>query len=237
MNDSELKQFPPACRDRQIRDAEIDEVLYDLFKSRPDHSIFSKVYVKVTFLNDAYTTRIQRQIVKRDGQGSAMQRLTNYILENGRKIDRIFEQIKGIKELTKPNLEEIVIQHGRFVDLLKPLMKKSQSGERLSVRSFVSKYMHFHNSAVPVYDSNAYHKATNLVPWRKCARLFQQLPTGVETKFVRWNSSIRLFQQLLVDVDGDYYEFVCRFWQIYSEIRKAYPNATVKEVDYFLLFL
>jgi hypothetical protein len=77
----------------------------------------------------------------------------------------------------------------------------------------VSKYLHFHNAAVPVYD---------------------RIVAAALSRLCRWNSSLKVFPMPKA-ADEEYYWFVCRFWHVYDEIRQRRPKATVKEVDYFLL--
>lgn len=80
-------------------------------------------------------------------------------------------------------------------------------------RSFASKYLHFHNSAIPVYDSYALAGITRLVRWG--AVPFACPPGGD-------------------DVPDGYWEFCVRFWRLYEACRKADLEVSVKTLDTYL---
>jgi hypothetical protein len=81
-------------------------------------------------------------------------------------------------------------------------------------RSFVSKYMHFHCPAVPIYDSWAVARVRSLYHWKKSFRIFD--PPKV--------------------ADEEYCRYLMRFWQLYREARNVRPGATVRLLDYCLLW-
>lgn len=121
----------------------------------------------------------------------------------------MLERLREVNEPLNPEMLKVILtEHGRFVNLLRPKLKRNQR-----VRSFVSKYLHFHNPSVPIYDSNV---------------------TKALTRLYRWNRSFEIFN-LPLKADEDYGRYVLRFWQLYQDARKVRKVVSVKLLDYFLL--
>ena len=89
-----------------------------------------------------------------------------------------------------------------------PITRKNQS-----TRSFVSKYMHFHNPAVPIYDSVA---------------------TAALRRVVRWHDGLAVFD-LPPDADEEFGWYVMRFFGLYEQVRSAGLRPRVRHVDHYLL--
>jgi len=99
-------------------------------------------------------TQVERHINSEGTPGSALEVLEEHIQKNSVEMEQIFKDLLGITgTLGEHSLREIVSCHARFLELLSPIMKKSKVGRSSAVRSFVAKYMHFHNPLVPIYDN------------------------------------------------------------------------------------
>jgi len=79
------------------------------------------------------------------------------------------------------------------------------------LRSFVSKYLHFHNPIVPIYDSYAWDRIRMLIP--NDARL-DFLPN---------------------EGDPAYRRFLERYWSLHRELRRAGRKPTARRIDSYLL--
>ena len=92
-----------------------------------------------------------------------MSQLAEHLLKHAREVDDIFGRLRRLAEPLNPDkLHTIVDLHGRFIAMIQPVVRRNQSP-----RSFASKYMHFHNPAVPIIDSYADAACRKMVRWQK----------------------------------------------------------------------
>jgi hypothetical protein len=82
----------------------------------------------------------------------------------------------------------------------------------MNPRSFVSKYLHFHNPAVPIYDKVADSALRRKIRWKKSPKFFS----------------------LTNKMDPEYWRFVFRFWKLYQNIPESRIGGCVKLLDSFL---
>lgn len=201
--------YETACRDYRANWAALDKVLYDLCVECPEHQSRASVNAKLWVIGRTYATGIERKIKATGSQGSSMKQLADHIWKHRAEVDAI---IAGLDEcqngLTLDGLKCIQEGHGRFVKLIQPLLIKEQSA-----RSFVSKYLHFHRSAVPIYDTVV------------CA---------ASPKIVRWNPKFEVFHPP-TNADADYARYTFRFWQIHEAAQRSGANVSVKLLDNYLL--
>src|SRR4051812_35154771 len=139
----------------------MEKTLSRLGRENPDHARRSSVCAKLWIIGRTYATGIERKVATTGSQGSSMSQVTDLFLSHAPEIDGLFDELREITEpLDLVRLKAIVSIHGRLVSLLCPITRKNQS-----TRSFVSKYMHFHNPAVPIYDSVATAALRGLIRW------------------------------------------------------------------------
>ena len=189
----------------------LDTTLYQLCAENPDHTQRDQVHAKLWIISRTYATGIERKIATTGAQGSSLTQLADHFLEHGRLINEWIQELRDVNEpLTPAHLEKIVSVHGRFVELLSRKTRNQQSS-----RSFVSKYLHFHNSAVPIYDSIAAANAQRIVRWSKSLNVFE-MPAGA---------------------DECYGWYVMRFFKVYEAVAEAGLQRSVKYVDNYLLSL
>ncbi len=186
-----------------------DEALYELCRRHPGHADQAGVNAKLWIIGRTYATGIERKIPTNGKQGGSMSRLAQHLLKHARQADDIFGHLRRLAEPLDPDkLRAILDLHGRFIALILPVVRRNQSP-----RSFASKYMHFHNPAVPIIDTYADAACRRMIRWHKSFCLFD-LPAGTD-EYYAW--------------------YVLRFWQLYQQARAAGLMPTVKQLDYCLL--
>lgn len=187
----------------------LDNTLYDLCRLHPDHADRTGSNAKLWLIGRGFATGIERQIKSKNGQGSSMGALCDYVHDNQAAIDRVIRLLADVAEpLDRKKLNIIADAHGRLCRLLRPLLRK-----RVSPRSFAAKYLHFHCRAVPIYDSNAAWKLTGLCRWRREFNKYRRPK----------------------EADWDYHWFLVRFWHFYQAAKKLRPAVTVRQLDLYLL--
>jgi hypothetical protein len=186
-----------------------DEALYALCRRHPGHADQAGVNAKLWIIGRTYATGIERKIPANGKQGGSMSQLADHLLNHARQVDDIFRRLRQLAEPLDPHkLRAIIDLHGRFIALIQPVVHQNQSP-----RSFASKYMHFHNPAVPIIDTYAEAACRKMIRWHKSFCLFD-LPIGAD-EYYAW--------------------YVLRFWQLYRQARAAGLELTVKYLDYYLL--
>ncbi len=208
MND-EIRQFREACADYEKMWQVTDETLYALCRRHPGHADRGSINAKLWIIGRTYATGIERKISSDGSQGSSLTRLADLLENKHAAVDAIIGTLNSVREpLDTAQLRTILCAHGALLKLVRPLLRNRQSP-----RSFVSKYLHFHCPAVPIFDSIAMRKLTKLSPWRQLTNKLT-IPS---------------------EADPEYGWYVSRFWQLYSDLRSAGANVTVKTLDHFIL--
>jgi len=177
----------------------LDDTLRRLCSEHPEHTSPSAVHVKLWIIARTYQTGIERKV--------PLSLVEKRFLSNGRRLDKLMAELRTVVEPLSPeNLKTIVRLHAQIVKIVAP---------NASPRSFVSKYMHFHNSAVPIYDSRA---AKTLRSWIRLTDDLKAFPiTGGE--------------------DKKYAEFTMRFLKLYALVRSKRLPLNVKCLDHYLLWM
>lgn len=210
MNFSAAKYKRACAHYRRNWDA-VETALYGLCRRYPNHKSRAGINAKLWIIVRAYATGIERKIKSQGVQGSSMTQLGDHFWRNRRRVDAVLRGLRSVKEpLTTGKLTKILAAHARLVRLIKPVLRKRQTP-----RSFVSKYLHFHNSAVPICDSVAARAV------RGCYRRMKR-GTSVE---------------IPAGADPQYADFLLRFWQLYQDARASRVKVSVKLLDHYLLSL
>ncbi len=185
----------------------VDEVLYDLCRRFPGHSNRRAVMAKVALIGRAYQAGLERCISPPPGE-QAVVVAGDHLFRHARDADEIVDALNGIREpLTAPAMCRIVELHGQLTSLLRGAQPRARAP-----RSFVSKYLHFHNPAVPIYDSYAAIALGKRVPWR-----------GGPAPFERPSGS-----------DAEYCGYCSRLFGLYVACHEGGVPATVKALDAWL---
>ncbi len=186
----------------------LDETLYRLCRENPDNSSRPSVFAKVFLIGRSYETGREHQVRTRRTKGSSISQIAECLLRHGKKVDEWIGSLSG--EIESADLRAIVEVHGRILNLLKPIARKLKSP-----RSFVSQYLHFHNPAVPIYDSYAEWSLKSLVPWDDALNVF--------------NAS------RAADLEYDHY--VKRFLRLCSIVQQEELIVSVKRLGHYLIWM
>lgn len=185
----------------------VDEVLYDLCRCYPGHSDRRTLTAKVVLIDRAYSAGLQRQVDPDQG-AQAITKIADFIVEHGSELDAFTDELALLREpLDAAAMATIVSLHGRFTTLLRPLTR-----DAMAPRSFAAKYLHFHNPAVPLYDSYVSSGLVRLVRW-----------DSREIPFARPPGS-----------DADYWDFCVRFLRLCEACRSVGLAVSVKSLDAYL---
>jgi hypothetical protein len=210
-----IPKYKSACHKYRRLWKTSDDVLYDLCKAFPHHEDRAGTNAKLWLIGRAYATGIERQIEnKKRTQSNSIEQLSYCIWRNRSGVDKILKRLKTIHEpLNEIKLNTIVQAHWELLRIVKRITRGSHTP-----RSFVSKYLHFHNPVVPIYDKVVVSTLTGIMTWRKWGQQFGTVP------FLR-------------NTDEDYRRFVFYFWQLYQEIPTPRKKGSVKLLDVYLLEL
>jgi hypothetical protein len=198
----------------------LDDYLYRLCSEKPGHNSMGVILAKIGIIGRTYATGIERSVkVERkieNEPGQALERIADHLFENKQAVSSIFDKLEMVEQpLSLDKLSVILELYGEFSQLLREGRQTSERPllrDNRNPRSFVSKYMHFHCPAVPVYDSVGAARIRKRYRWRKTFELCDQ-----------------------GEVDVEYYRFCMRFWQLYREAPEN--EKTVKRLDNYLLWL
>jgi hypothetical protein len=167
------------------------------------------VIAKLWIIGRKFAAGIERRVAGEPGvQSGALWKVAEHMYASGQEIDGIVESLAAVWEPLDPDkLTAIIDAHGRFVRLLQRITTGGKAP-----RSFASKYLHFHNPAVPMYDRYAAWALRQLYARKKIPAL------GTPT-----------------EVDQDYVWYVARFWRLYQDVSTSQQWISVKLLDHYLL--
>jgi len=212
--DFPVKEYTDSVKRYDGRIKLLDQTLYDLCRGHPNHSNPAEVHAKLWIIARTLASGLEKKVHKtaEKKQGGGLRSVEDALLKSRPKMDEIFGTLRTIAEPSSENLATIVRMHGELSRIL-----TCATGGR-SARSFVSKYMHFHNPVVPIYDSLAVK--------------------GI--KAIKIPSPSKGASRAVVGVSGDekYAQFVLRFYQLYEAAKRLLPSSDeglTKRLDYFLI--
>lgn len=184
----------------------VDQTLYTLCSEHRSHNRLSSVTAKVAIIGRTYTTGIERKVPTTGTQGSSISQVAKCFFKHRKKMNRWFVRLGKITEpLTSSNIPELLTIHGLILELLTKITRDEQLA-----RSFVSKYMHFHNPVVPVYDNVANEFMPKLIP----------MP------------GVQMFTAQ--HADATYANYVSRFAKLY-QAAGSQVRVTVRALDYYII--
>lgn len=183
-----------------------NEVLYDMCIKYPYHRRKNEIAAKVWLIGRSYMSGIERHSKK------GLFDIVEFFYKNGKAIDALFASLRDVQEpLTTHKLQRIIEVHGKFLTILRKLTREGNT-----VRSFASKYMHFHCAVVPIFDNIAYGVIKQ--------RGWYPLTDSRIVKFAKPNGA-----------DDIYYGFCLRFFAMYKDLKKSGFKVDVRRIDYYLL--
>jgi hypothetical protein len=187
----------------------VDSELQELCRRRFNHEDFEDVYAKVVVIARVYSAGLNRSW-KGTRSPSPEVQVSNCLVCHAGLVADSLKELVG-QPFDRARLNKIIALHGQLTRTL-----SGPAGVWLT--SFVSKYLHFHCSIVPVYDSQASaHLRRGLVD-RLRVRSLQASVAEPEVH------------------DPAYYRFATVFLALYERIyARSSLQPSVKEVDYLLL--
>lgn len=185
----------------------VDEILYGICHRYPGQNERRSLAAKLILIDRAYAAGLERLITPPKGE-QAMSLIVDFVLAYDGEFDDLITELAALQEpLDAAVMERIVVTHGQLTELLQQL-----TDDQKAPRSFVAKYLHFHNPVVPIYDSRASEHLAKHVRWETHQIPFERPPEG----------------------DAEYWEFCVRFFRLYDACRQAGLAVTVKSLDQYL---
>ncbi len=172
-------EYDKAIEEYEKEWSTLDVALYRLCTEHPGHASSAEVFAKIFIIGRTYQTGIERQVKSKGGQGSSISQVAEKLIDNSETVDRLFEALSCVSEpIDAGKLRSIAEVHGEIIQLLRPITRKGRVP-----RAFVSKYLHFHFPAVPIYDSYADSSLRSLVRWEAALEVFEK-PTHADQEYV-----------------------------------------------------
>lgn len=208
--------YETAVRNYEDEWSLLDSALYRICREHPDHSPAS-LHAKLWLVGRTYAAGIERHVSSKATEfehrpGGSLLRVAELILAKRKELNKILSNLRDLSEpLDRSTLGTIVKLHGQFVKMLKEITRDGHSA-----RTFVSKYMHFHNEVVPIYDNIA----------------------GYNIRRLGWVT--RPLSRVVMATDDDdveYCDYINRFYDLYRLIQSKNLPLKVKYLDKYLLSL
>lgn len=196
-----------------------NQELYDLCQRRPGHDDYGAVVAKVGIIARAYQSGLERHGDKSIGGGILS--AARVFHRNASQVDEMFNSLrkKWVDDgaVSQRVFEDSVLVHGRLIAWI-----SAETRGNNVVRSFVSKYMHFHVPCVPIYDGLA---NTVLRRW------FSLRSSSSDNWCLSWPVG-----DCDDACDYAYYKFVSRFVRLLRLMEAEGLEPSVKQVDQYLLY-
>lgn len=191
-------------RDYRDRHKALDDVLYGMCSSLPTHRRFAEVRAKVVIIGRAYASGLERHT------GGDPDAVVTTLVNCQRWLDK---EIAGLRRWadevpSAARIEIIAALHKSLQDELETMGL---------VRSFVSKYLHFHAPVVPIFDNLAN----------------DQLKAGI---WYRWRKSFDVEHPCTSNVDPHYWRHCVRVARMVSDWKKEkHLVPTARKIDYYVM--
>jgi hypothetical protein len=199
-------QLSLAIKDYEARWQSVDVELYDLCRRRASHRDFADVYTKVAVIGRVYQAGISRAF---RASGDPEATVARGLVDQAELIEEQSAALGG-RVFDRSTVLAIVELHGRITRGL------AACTGNVWLTSFVSKYLHFHCSIVPVYDANAAGSIRHFVDRQAAA-------------------SVRDSMVTLQDCAKAYRNFASAFVVLYERVWDETPlQPSVKEMDHLL---
>lgn len=189
-------------------------ILYDLCKEHPEHNDKDIIVGKMWLIGRSYAAAIERRVPSEKGVDFYYDKVAPRIQSFGQRLDDAIRVLNNSKELTIDLQCHVLEIHKAMVDELGEIVVTAK-GEKLNLRSFVSKYLHFHcPSCVFIYDSRA----------RKM--VFERVKKDKNT--------MNPFSGIKCDIE--YADYCLRAFELYRFLKDyAYATINPRDLDDYLL--
>ena len=189
-----------------------NEVLYEMCAARPGHGSLGDVVAKVGIVARAYAAGLERH---GDPEGpGAIVGVATLLHQHSDEVDTLIAELRRVAgtgdEFNAEIGSAVVAMHGKFEAIVRDATNNGHS-----VRSWSSKYLHFHAPGVPLYDSRARGVVKARYDLRRVRN--QHFPSPDEG-------------------DYKYSQFVNAFLSLWVEASELGLPVTVRRLDQFLLW-
>lgn len=189
-----------------------NEVLYDMCTARPGHGSLGDVVAKVGIVARAYAAGLERH---GDPEGpGAIVGVASLLHDRAGEVDGLIADLQRVArsgdQLDTKIAAQVVAIHGQFEAIV-----RDGTNNGHSVRSWSSKYLHFHAPGVPLYDSRARGVVKARYDLRRVRNQHFACPD---------------------EGDYDYSQFVNAFLSLWVEASELGLPVTVRRLDQFLLW-
>lgn len=160
----------------------LNAVLYKMCEDMPTHTDEGAIWAKVWIIGRSYASGIERHAA--DG----LDPIVGALRTSARWLDPSLVRLRKHEPIpTHERLPGIAQLHGRLTETIG---KHTRKGSQ--VRSFVSKYLHFHAPVVPIYDSvvSMQIRARDWYPWSPSWSSKHPTPSGTDD--VYWRHCVRI---------------------------------------------
>lgn len=209
-----------------------NQILYDMCTHYSYHKSLDEIAAKAWIINKSYSAQLERYIAKvSDDADFYYDGIAKVLLDNGQKLDRMIDEVRGEK-VNRQNIEEMFSIHSYFMSLIDKLPKTKVCGA--SARSFASKYLHFHAPGFfYIYDSRTSSMIPKFVKKPAKAEIEKYEKYACE-KFGYENDSGN--ENDNDEKDSVYIEFGLRLLSLQEHInKKKNVQITPRQIDSFLL--
>ena len=194
--------------------AVVDEELRALCTRRGNRNLLD-VYAKVAIVNRVYVAGITRIVRPKCEGADPEMSVAEMLVPMASTIESLLPLTEPGRLFSSQALVTIVDVHGRIVSGL------ARELNCANLRSFVSKYLHFHCPLVPIYDSLAAAAITKVLgPYVSRWREPQEVLTIPQTNYQ--------------EVDPTYFWYCARFLELWELAQRVRPRSTVKIIDHAL---
>lgn len=164
------------------RSRKLNDVLYQMCRDLPGHTDEGTILAKVWIIGRTYAAGIERH-----AEGG-LDPIVSALRSSSRWLDPALRRLAKRQPIfTSANLKEVAKLHH---ELEARLRRHTRNGNQ--VRSFVSKYLHFHAPIVPIFDSvvNLQLRTTGWYPWRRA--LAEEFPVPASVDSAYWQHCVRI---------------------------------------------
>jgi hypothetical protein len=161
--------------------ARIDDCLYQLCSNNISHEDRAGVWAKVLIIGRSFSTRVEAHTEE-------LSDVVDLLVRSAGWLDPQIAQYRRMIPIpTLEKLTEIAPFHGKIVSTLSRAAK-----DNMELRSFSSKYLHFHAPIFPIYDSIANEQLRNRdwYPWKPSYEEEYPAPTGADVQY--WRHCVRV---------------------------------------------
>lgn len=165
-----------------------NEVLYRMCRDEPGHKSIDVIAGKVWLIGRSYAASLERHASDHmvEGENFYLKQVAPAVMESG--IDKWLLDSGTIGRVTDENVEIVLDVHKKCTELFKTIAGRDR-------RSFVSKYLHFHQpNAFFIFDSQANNAIRKLLSGQRF-----KIPKGYDDQYAAFVSRCLRYRDVTLD--------------------------------------